>query len=235
MYKIKNINNVLFITGVSVISLLIILLIVLHKKTNTIFQSIVVWLILFIISNWCVKSLPLAIFSSIILVLLLSFIRCNRNVRENFDDDKDKDAYTKLDDDDNTKDDSTKDDDDSTKDDSTNDDNTKDDVNKDKDEIIKGRHNVVRNIENKKSDNISDDLGLSEITKMLEGLEDEKEDNKGTKSTSDDTSKLGAAGAQRETFRLINTVNELDKTLKALSPTLNQGKNIIEMMKKLNL
>ena len=111
MYKIKNINNVLFITGVSVISLLIILLIVLHKKTNTIFQSIVVWLILFIISNWCVKSLPLAIFSSIILVLLLSFIRCNRNVRENFDDDKDKDAYTKLDDDDSTKDDNTKDDD----------------------------------------------------------------------------------------------------------------------------
>ena len=199
MYKDKNIKNILFIITVSVICLSILLLIVLHNRTNTIFQSIVVWLILYIISHWCLKSLPLAIFTSVILVLLLTFVRCNNNVTENFEDE-----------------------------------DKKDEDKKDEDEILKGRTNVVRNIENKKGD-MSDDLGLSEISKMLEGLEDEKEDNKGLKSTSDGNDKLGASGAQRETFRLINTVNELDKTLKALSPTLNQGKNIIEMMKKLNL
>tara|TARA_B110000971_G_C20005450_1_gene498906 strand:- start:1399 stop:1845 length:447 start_codon:yes stop_codon:yes gene_type:complete len=148
--------------------------------------------------------LPLAIFTSVILVLLLTFVRCNNNVTENFEDEDKKDE------------------------------DKKDEDKKDEDEILKGRTNVVRNIENKKGD-MSDDLGLSEISKMLEGLEDEKEDEKGLKSTSDGNAKLGASGAQRETFRLINTVNELDKTLKALSPTLNQGKNIIEMMKKLNL
>ena len=204
MYKDKNIKNILFIITVSVICLSILLLIVLHNRTNTIFQSIVVWLILYIISHWCLKSLPLAIFTSVILVLLLTFVRCNNNVTENFEDEDKKDE------------------------------DKKDEDKKDEDEILKGRTNVVRNIENKKGD-MSDDLGLSEISKMLEGLEDEKEDNKGLKSTSDGNDKLGASGAQRETFRLINTVNELDKTLKALSPTLNQGKNIIEMMKKLNL
>lgn len=204
MYKDKNIKNILFIITVSVICLSILLLIVLHNRTNTIFQSIVVWLILYIISHWCLKSLPLAIFTSVILVLLLTFVRCNNNVTENFEDEDKKDE------------------------------DKKDEDKKDEDEILKGRTNVVRNIENKKGD-MSDDLGLSEISKMLEGLEDEKEDEKGLKSTSDGNAKLGASGAQRETFRLINTVNELDKTLKALSPTLNQGKNIIEMMKKLNL
>ena len=209
MYKDKNIKNILFIITVSVICLSILLLIVLHNRTNTIFQSIVVWLILYIISHWCLKSLPLAIFTSVILVLLLTFVRCNNNVTENFEDEDKKDEDKK-------------------------DEDKKDEDKKDEDEILKGRTNVVRNIENKKGD-MSDDLGLSEISKMLEGLEDEKEDEKGLKSTSDGNAKLGASGAQRETFRLINTVNELDKTLKALSPTLNQGKNIIEMMKKLNL
>ena len=223
MYNIKNLDNTLFIISVSVVSLLILLLIILHKRTNTIFQSIVVWLILFILSNWCIKSLPLAIFTSIILVLLLSFIRCHQNVRENFDDDKDKDAYTKPDEDAKSNEDTKPDED------------TKSDEDDKSSDIEKNRTNVTRQIEHKKVDTISDDLGLSEISKMLEGVDDDKEDSKGTKSTSDDHTKLGAAGAQRETFRLINTVNELDKTLKALSPTLNQGKNIIEMMKKLNL
>jgi hypothetical protein len=214
MYKDKNIKNILFIITVSVICLSILLLIVLHNRTNTIFQSIVVWLILYIISHWCLKSLPLAIFTSVILVLLLTFVRCNNNVTENFEDEDKKDEDKK--------------------DEDKKDEDKKDEDKKDEDEILKGRTNVVRNIENKKGD-MSDDLGLSEISKMLEGLEDEKEDEKGLKSTSDGNAKLGASGAQRETFRLINTVNELDKTLKALSPTLNQGKNIIEMMKKLNL
>ena len=41
--------------------------------------------------------------------------------------------------------------------------------------------------------------------------------------------------AQRETFRLIDTVKQLDTTLKDMGPTLSEGKKIINMFQKLNL
>lgn len=42
------------------------------------------------------------------------------------------------------------------------------------------------------------------------------------------------AGAQRETFRLINTVEQLQSTIKELAPTLNSGRKIIEAYEKLS-
>lgn len=41
------------------------------------------------------------------------------------------------------------------------------------------------------------------------------------------------AGAQRETFRLINTVEQLQSTIKELAPTLQSGKKIIDAYEKL--
>ena len=41
--------------------------------------------------------------------------------------------------------------------------------------------------------------------------------------------------AQRETFRLINTIKQLDETVKGLAPTLKEGAGIIEKFKKLKL
>ncbi len=50
-----------------------------------------------------------------------------------------------------------------------------------------------------------------------------------------DNKYMESAKAQRETFRLINTIKQLDDTVKNLAPTLQQGANIIAKFKKLNL
>jgi hypothetical protein len=145
---------------------------------------------------------------SIILILLLSFVRYKRKVLEKFEDDGEK------------KDDSEK------KDDGE----KKDDLLKD---IVNKTYN--RGIDGKKSEHMSDGLGLLDIESMLKDIEDKKEDSAGSQASSRPLSENTASSAQRESFRLINTVKELDSTIKSLSPTLNQGKQIIDMMKKLNL
>ena len=48
-------------------------------------------------------------------------------------------------------------------------------------------------------------------------------------------SKMTPAKAQRETFRLINTMKQLEDTLKGMEPVLKRGANVIDKMKKLNL
>ncbi len=58
--------------------------------------------------------------------------------------------------------------------------------------------------------------------------------------TSNDNSKINTnnmdhATAQKETFRLINSVKLLEKTIQDLSPTLKQGKNIIDALDKMKL
>ena len=41
--------------------------------------------------------------------------------------------------------------------------------------------------------------------------------------------------AQKETYRLINTIKQLEDTLNGLAPTIKQGAKIIEQFKRLNL
>ncbi len=41
--------------------------------------------------------------------------------------------------------------------------------------------------------------------------------------------------AQKETFRLINTVNQLNKTITNLAPTIKQGRELLNMFDKLKL
>lgn len=198
----------MFITSVVVICILLVVLIILHRQTNTIFQSIIIWVMIYIISYWCSSCVGISIISSILLILILSFVRCNRHVLEKFDD--------KIDED-----------------------NKKDEDNKDDEkkviaELLKSvKKEHLRNTDDKKVDKTSDDMSMIDIESMLK-----------VSSVDDDTSAVASeipadqhtpASAQREAFRLINTVKQLDSTLKTLSPTLTQGKQIIDMMKKLNL
>jgi len=68
-----------------------------------------------------------------------------------------------------------------------------------------------------------DDLNLFEESKEDDGIPDEN--NKYMQSTK----------AQKETFRLINTIQQLNDAVNQLAPTLQQGAGIIEKFKKLNL
>ena len=78
-------------------------------------------------------------------------------------------------------------------------------------------------------------LKMGEIDNMLKySPSDEKEDKQG--NTVGDSKKIRTpAEAQRETYRLIDTVKQLDSTLKALGPTLTQGKEIINMFDKIKM
>ncbi len=76
---------------------------------------------------------------------------------------------------------------------------------------------------NKKEEIQDDDVNLLE--------DEEKHEN-----TPDLNNKyIESAKAQRETFRLINTIKQLDETVKNLAPTLKEGAGIIEKFRKLNL
>ena len=65
-------------------------------------------------------------------------------------------------------------------------------------------------------------------------LEIGHEEGKASKKSSDKpAAETSPAVAQRETFRLINTVKQLDSTIKNLAPTLKQGKKILEAYEKI--
>lgn len=64
---------------------------------------------------------------------------------------------------------------------------------------------------------------------------DEKKDGKKDENKDEGDEYVRAARAQKETFRLINTIKQLDDTINGLAPTLKEGAKIIEKFKKLNL
>ena len=77
-------------------------------------------------------------------------------------------------------------------------------------------------------------LDPTEIGNMLKFSASDKDSEKNGKLNSDKKN-LSPAEAQRETFRLIATVKQLDDTIKALGPTLSQGKQIMNMFDKIEL
>lgn len=100
-------------------------------------------------------------------------------------------------------------------------------------DIVKELTNISKNIhkDNEETEDTKDDK--KEITEDdINLLNDDDDDDK----TPNESNKyMESAKAQRETFRLINTIKQLDDTVKNLAPTLKQGANIIEKFKKLNL
>ena len=228
--KTTMLSNVTSIYSIILIILLIILLLFTHNIINNITRSIIVWLMIYIIALKCTNTIWEPLIISVIITILLSIINCNHHTNENFSEhltqvssnkegkedyvtkkdvtkkDDDEDYVTKKDEDSVTK-----------KDDTTKDNNT-------------GQQN---NFPKVTTDSILEskslNLGELDLNQMLSDTSTESD-----KITSGNTY-MTSSDAQKETFRLINTVKELDKTLKAISPTLTQGKNIIDMMKKLNL
>lgn len=109
--------------------------------------------------------------------------------------------------------------------------NNEEDINVDN--LLKELTDLASNVGEKAKDI---DLGEDSDEKKDEG-EIKEED---LDLLDDDAPKEGgqyveSAKAQRETFRLINTIKQLDDTVKNLAPTLKQGADIINKFKKLNL
>ena len=77
-------------------------------------------------------------------------------------------------------------------------------------------------------------LDTNEIADMLKFSANDTQGEKNGKLNSDKV-KMTPAEAQRETFRLIDTVKQLDDTIKALGPTLSQGQKIMNMFDKIKL
>lgn len=99
------------------------------------------------------------------------------------------------------------------------------------DDIVKELTNISKTI-NKDNDDTEDDKNnKEEITEDDINLLNDDDD----KTPNESNKYMESAKAQRETFRLINTIKQLDDTVKHLAPTLKQGANIIEKFKKLNL
>lgn len=66
-------------------------------------------------------------------------------------------------------------------------------------------------------------------------FKDTEEDEKNDELPKAGDKYMESAKAQKETFRLIDTIKQLEETLAMLSPTLKEGATIIEKFKKLNL
>ena len=60
-------------------------------------------------------------------------------------------------------------------------------------------------------------------------------DDNDAPSLDSDNEFIKSTKAQKETFRLINTIKQLNHTVNNLAPALKQGANIIDKFKKLNL
>lgn len=97
-------------------------------------------------------------------------------------------------------------------------------------------------------DSTSDDTEFDNIEEKDQFGEDDESDEKDKKNTKNAKNAknaknekdegdeyVRAAKAQKETFRLINTIKQLDDTINGLAPTLKEGAKIIEKFKKLNL
>tara|TARA_B100001248_G_scaffold257468_1_gene240032 strand:- start:340 stop:1029 length:690 start_codon:yes stop_codon:yes gene_type:complete len=224
----SKLNNTIKGIGSVLVVGLICLLLFIQQKTNIIFQSIVIWLIVFIISYWCTKCILSSLISSIILVVALSFV-CYRKQHvytENFETINE----TKNNDLEITNPVSEKDDNDKEE--------TKDQIKQDISDTKNLMDSLDKMIVNKNMNLKNMDfntLKMGEIDNMLKySPSDEKEDKQG--NTISDSKKIRTpAEAQRETYRLIDTVKQLDSTLKALGPTLTQGKEIINMFDKIKM
>jgi len=84
---------------------------------------------------------------------------------------------------------------------------------------------------------LKEKVNLKEDKKLLDDIKendvfDKKEEEKDA-ITSDEY--VRSTQAQKETFRLINTIKQLEDTLGGLAPTIKQGAKVIEQFKRLNL
>jgi antitoxin (DNA-binding transcriptional repressor) of toxin-antitoxin stability system len=79
-----------------------------------------------------------------------------------------------------------------------------------------------------------DDVKKIDIDDAPSDIEGEDDDVTMTKHNKP-IDKYTPAEAQRETYRLIDTVRQLETTVKNLTPTLTEGKRVLEAFEKMNL
>lgn len=219
---VKNFSTILVV-------ILIAVLLLTNNRTNQIFQSIIIWLIMYIISFWCTRSIHMSLASSIILIIFISFVTCRGSFMENFEGEEQK---TKTDTDENNHAEN------SNEDKEDNDEKNKSiDLNnkvKDTKNMIESLDNLIVNKNMDLKENEVNGLDNSELDKMLQfSALDDKSEKQGNKNSDNKTSSLTPAQAQRETFHLIDTVKQLDDTIKSLGPTLTQGKELLKMFDKI--
>jgi hypothetical protein len=120
-------------------------------------------------------------------------------------------------------------------------DDVKEDVEDVKEKVEEKEEDVLELIEKlegeleeaKKHNNLS----LEEEHKLLSSkdhdVSDDKEKIKNVEPSNKSPSEMTPALAQRETFRLIETVKMLEDTMKDLAPTLKEGHKVMESFKKI--
>lgn len=219
---VKNFSTILVV-------ILIAVLLLTNNRTNQIFQSIIIWLIMYIISFWCTRSIHMSLASSIILIIFISFVTCRGSFMENFEGEEQK---TKTDTDENNHAEN------SNEDKEDNDEKNKSiDLNnkvKDTKNMIESLDNLIVNKNMDLKENEVNGLDNSELDNMLKfSALDDKSEKQGNKNSDNKTSSMTPAQAQRETFHLIDTVKQLDDTIKSLGPTLTQGKELLKMFDKI--
>jgi len=209
----NKLDNVIHILSCVLVVILVIVLLFTRERTNNIFQSIVIWLIVYIMSYWCTKSIHKSLATSILLIIVISFINCRGGIVENFELEKiDKDETVSEEEDG---------------------DFMKKKVNDTK-EMIESLDKMILNKNMDLKSTEFNALDPTEIGNMLKFSASDKESEKNGNLNSDKKN-LSPAEAQRETFHLIDTVKQLDETIKALGPTLTQGKQIMNMFDKIKL
>lgn len=213
----NKLDNVIHILSYVLVVILVIVLLFTRERTNNIFQSIVIWLIVYIISYWCTKSIHKSIGVSILLIIIISFMNCRGGIVENFELDTIKDETEEEGQGEGE--------------------GSEDFMNK----KVKDTKDMINSLDkmilNKNMDLKSTEfnaLDPTEISNMLKFSASDKESEKNGNLNSDKKN-LSPAEAQRETFHLIDTVKQLDETIKALGPTLTQGKQIMNMFDKIKL
>ena len=78
----------------------------------------------------------------------------------------------------------------------------------------------------------TDTLNIADMDRIRDGHDSDEEGTMTQKKKTHEKqiSIMTPAEAQRETFKLINTVQQLEQTMQAMSPTIEQGKQIINML-----
>ena len=220
---VKGIGSVLII-------IFIIILLICRNKMSVLCQSLVIWLMIFIISFWCTNCVLSAIGASIILAIGISCINYNRRyINENFEtiDEGTNNELSKT--------------------------NPVDDGEEKKKDTIKKESEIKKNIDD--TQNLMDSLDKMIVNKNMElkktgyntldkldlddmlkySSTDEKVDKSGGAPIIKEGDKITPNVAQKQLHQIIDSVKMLNDTVREIGPTLTQGKEIIKMFDKIKM
>lgn len=183
-----------------------ILLLLLAVMNNFVSRCMVSILLLTIVIFWMTNDIYKSIIIALLIGIVIYFMR--PQLDEGFEgNDKNNDKMTKIIDELNSL------------------------ADKDKDAEVEPNLAVPKNDE---------EVDEKDTENLFNKEEDEKDAREGSGNEIPDMgskyiSKLTPSQAQKETFRLINTLKQLDDTIQNMAPTLKEGAKIIEKFKKLNI